>query len=542
MDMDLSFDSPVTPDDDHSTETESLIKRRKRSVLSPLSGVFGDKKKVRSAPASPLSLPSTPESEIDSPMCVPEVVETWVDQYSQLTSDDKMTALLQLMQKCDTSHLKCLKDSIDRQFKRDFISHLPKECALHILSYLEPKDLMVSSQICKRWHELCEDSILWREKCQVEGITKADINCLKKPPKTNLWKQLYLTKRRIEYNWREGKLKPIKELRGHDEHVVTCLQFYGNRIVSGSDDCTLKIWNATTGQCMQTLVGHTGGVWCSEFNGSVIVSGSTDRMLRVWDPMTGQCLHTLHGHTSTVRCMAMSGNTVVSGSRDASLRLWDLTTGKCTGILSGHVAAVRCVQFDGKKVVSGAYDFLVKVWDPKTHACLHTLQGHTNRVYSLQFDGSHIVSGSLDTYIRVWNADTGQCVHTLSGHRSLTSGMELRNNVLVSGNADSTVRIWNILSGQCLHTLEGSHCHDSAVTSLQFTEKFIVTSSDDGTVKLWDLKTGLFLRNLVKLQSGGNGGVVWRVKCTDKKLVCAVGSRNGVEDTRLLVLDFDAHS
>ena len=61
------------------------------------------------------------------------------------------------------------------------------------------------------------------------------------------------------------------------------------------------------------------------------------------------------------------------------------------------------------------------------------------------------------------------------------------------------------MSGQCLHTLEGSHCHDSAVTSLQFTEKFIVTSSDDGTVKLWDLKTGTFIRNLVKLQSGGNG-------------------------------------
>ena len=38
------------------------------------------------------------------------------------------------------------------------------------------------------------------------------------------------------------------------------------------------------------------------------------------------------------------------------------------------------------------------------------------------------------------------------------------------------------------------------------------------------------------------GGVVWRVKCTDKKLVCAVGSRNGVEDTKLLVLDFDVES
>lgn len=36
-----------------------------------------------------------------------------------------------------------------------------------------------------------------------------------------------------------------------------------------------------------------------------------------------------------------------------------------------------------------------------------------------------------------------------------------------------------------------------------------------------------------------SGGVVWRVKCSDVKLVCAVGSRNGIEDTKLIVLDFD---
>ena len=37
-----------------------------------------------------------------------------------------------------------------------------------------------------------------------------------------------------------------------------------------------------------------------------------------------------------------------------------------------------------------------------------------------------------------------------------------------------------------------------------------------------------------------SGGVVWRVKCNERKLVCAVGSRNGIEDTKLLVLDFDS--
>ena len=37
-------------------------------------------------------------------------------------------------------------------------------------------------------------------------------------------------------------------LKGHDDHVITCLEFSGNRIVSGSDDNTLKVWSAITGK------------------------------------------------------------------------------------------------------------------------------------------------------------------------------------------------------------------------------------------------------------------------------------------------------
>lgn len=151
-----------------------------------------------------------------------------------------------------------------------------------------------------------------------------------------------------------------------------------------------------------------------------------------------------------------------------------------------------------------------------------------------------MVSGSLDTSIRVWDVETGACKHALMGHQSLTSGMELKDNILVSGNADSTVKIWDILTGQCLQTLSGPNKHQSAVTCLQFNNKFVVTSSDDGTVKLWDVKTGEFIRDLVALESGGSGGVVWRIRSSPTKLVCAVGSRNGTEETKLMVLDFDA--
>ncbi|XP_051993250.1 F-box/WD repeat-containing protein 7-like isoform X2 [Xyrauchen texanus] len=473
----------------------------------------------------------------------PTGLQEWLRTFQSWSGPEKLLALDELIDSCEPTQVKHMMQVIEPQFQRDFISLLPRELALHVLSFLEPKDLLQAAQTCRNWRILAEDNLLWREKCKEEGIVEPlHIKRRKviKPGFTHSpWKSAYIRQHRIDTNWRRGDLKSPKVLKGHDDHVITCLQFCGNRIVSGSDDNTLKVWSAVTGKCLRTLVGHTGGVWSSQMRDNIIISGSTDRTLKVWNAETGECIHTLYGHTSTVRCMHLHEKRVVSGSRDATLRVWDIETGQCLHVLMGHVAAVRCVQYDGRRVVSGAYDFMVKVWDPDTETCLHTLQGHTNRVYSLQFDGIHVVSGSLDTSIRVWDVETGNCIHTLTGHQSLTSGMELKDNILVSGNADSTVKIWDIKTGQCLQTLQGPHKHQSAVTCLQFNKNFVITSSDDGTVKLWDLRTGEFIRNLVTLESGGSGGVVWRIRASNTKLVCAVGSRNGTEETKLLVLDFD---
>jgi len=475
----------------------------------------------------------------------PQDILDWVSTFSRWTHAERLLAIDQLIDSCEPQQVRHMMQVIEPQFQRDFISLLPKELALYTLSFLEPRDLLRAAQTCRYWRILAEDNLLWREKCKEAGLgdcreffrkrTKLATGFIYSP-----WKSSFMRQHNIEMNWRIQPIRTAKILKGHDDHVITCLQFSGNRIVSGSDDNTLKVWSATTGKCLRTLVGHTGGVWSSQMANNVIVSGSTDRTLKVWNVESGTCVHTLYGHTSTVRCMHLHQTKVVSGSRDATLRMWDVESGECLHVLVGHVAAVRCVQYDGRLVVSGAYDYMVKVWNPDREECLHTLSGHTNRVYSLQFDGVHVVSGSLDTSIRVWDVETGTCKHALMGHQSLTSGMELQDNILVSGNADSTVKIWDILTGQCLQTLSGPNKHQSAVTCLQFNKKFVITSSDDGTVKLWDVKSGDFIRDLVSLDSGGSGGVVWRIRSSQTKLVCAVGSRNGTEETKLMVLDFDA--
>jgi WD40 repeat protein len=106
----------------------------------------------------------------------------------------------------------------------------------------------------------------------------------------------------------------------------------GRRIVSGSGDGTLRLWDASSGkQLGPPLQGHTSDVWSVAFSpdGRRIVSGSLDKTLRLWDASSGKQLGPpLQGHNGEVLSMAFSpdGRRIVSGSGDNSLRLWRVSS------------------------------------------------------------------------------------------------------------------------------------------------------------------------------------------------------------------------
>ncbi|KIJ90136.1 hypothetical protein K443DRAFT_53745, partial [Laccaria amethystina LaAM-08-1] len=135
-------------------------------------------------------------------------------------------------------------------------------------------------------------------------------------------------------------------------------------------------------------------------SGKQIVSGSDDKSVRVWDASTGDELKVLKGHTNSVRSVAFSpdGKQIVSGSDDKSVRVWDASTGNKLKVLKGHTDLVTSVAFspDGKQIVFGSEDKSVQVWDASTGNELKVSKGHTDWVTSVAFspDGKQIVSGS----------------------------------------------------------------------------------------------------------------------------------------------------
>jgi WD40 repeat protein len=192
-------------------------------------------------------------------------------------------------------------------------------------------------------------------------------------------------------------------LKGHESWVMSvAFSPDGTRIVSGSADNTLRLWDAQTGQPLgQPLKGHESWVMSIAFSpdGTRIVSGSEDKTLRLWDAKTGQPLgQPLTGHESTVMSVAFSpdGTRIVSGSEDKTLRLWDAKTGQPLGQpLKGHESWVMSVTFspDGTRIVSGSDDNTLRLWDanliesaPALHALLcKTLRRNLTRAEWAQY-------------------------------------------------------------------------------------------------------------------------------------------------------------
>ena len=162
-------------------------------------------------------------------------------------------------------------------------------------------------------------------------------------------------------------------IRGHDGFVASVtFSSDGEKIVSGSEDKIIYLWDAETGlQLGGPLIGHTAVVWSVAFSpdGKRIASGSEDRTICLWDAETGLQLGSpLTGHSNTVYSVAFSpdGKRIASGSHGKTICLWDAEPGlQLDKPLTVHADFAISVPFppDCQRVVSGLGGNTIHIWD-----------------------------------------------------------------------------------------------------------------------------------------------------------------------------------
>jgi WD40 repeat protein len=250
----------------------------------------------------------------------------------------------------------------------------------------------------------------------------------------------------------------------------------GNKIASGSNDNTIKIWDGKSLELLKTLEGHSGSVRSVSWNhdSSQIASGSVDDTIKIWDSSTGRTLHTLEEHSNSVWSVAWNHDSskIVSGSWDETIKIWGGTrsafslfgggmTWKLLKTLEGHSHWVYSVSWnhDGTKIVSGSRDNTINIWDSSTGTVLKSLTGHSDFVLSVSWshDDSKIVSGSKDKTVIIWNAITGDLMKTLEGHSKevicIAWSPNDRKIASCSWN-EKKIIIWDALTGQVMNTIQ----------------------------------------------------------------------------------------
>lgn len=604
-----------------------------------------------------------------------------LESFDAMPNEMKSFMMYQFLRRCPRKTLHMVADVVNPALKCDFLKELPLELSLHVLSYLDHRDLCRAAQVSKHWRNIVDSNETgWKELfdrdgfslppgelrtaiqqgwgwqdpvgeegCEVDlsqqtRLTASDADLvrhtrLETPAsklrstkrkrsslapsvtservkrrasaqehpkddigsqlelrqhksegpisaaneaavavpdpliglpslrKLHLFKSLYRRHFMIRKSWTSGKVKPSHvAFAAHPRHVITCLQFDDDKIITGSDDTLIHIYDTKTGKLRKKLEGHEGGVWALQYEGNILVSGSTDRSVRVWDIEKGLCTQVFYGHTSTVRCLQILMPTdtgrvengkpvmlpakplIITGSRDSQLRVWRLPEANSrryiqTGppandaecpffirILTGHAHSVRAISAHGDTLVSGSYDSTVRVWRISTGEALHVLHGHSAKVYSVVLDHkrNRCISGSMDSLVKIWDLDTGACLYTLEGHSLLVGLLDLRDDLLVSAAADSTLRIWDPEKGRCKSTLMA---HTGAITCFQHDGRKVISGSEK-TVKMWDIETGDCIQDLLTNLSG-----VWQVKFDQRRCVAAVQRDNL---TYIEILDFGA--
>ncbi|KAF9065696.1 WD40-repeat-containing domain protein, partial [Rhodocollybia butyracea] len=172
--------------------------------------------------------------------------------------------------------------------------------------------------------------------------------------------------------------KNIGEPLDHEAPVLSVVFSADGKFIlplaSASDDKIIHISDIrqlhSSNPIQYKLVGHTEAVTCIQYSpdGTRLISGSTDCTIRLWDTTTREIIATISTN-SPVQCLVVSrsGHQIACGSNEGSIQVWDANTGEQSEVINcgDYEGSISAIVFapDGRRLLSGSTDGEVHVWE-----------------------------------------------------------------------------------------------------------------------------------------------------------------------------------
>ncbi|XP_065355688.1 U5 small nuclear ribonucleoprotein 40 kDa protein [Calliphora vicina] len=260
-----------------------------------------------------------------------------------------------------------------------------------------------------------------------------------------------------------GECENILAMSGHTGAVLEAhFNTEGSQIFTCSTDKTLAIWDIVTGNRIRRLKGHTNFV--NSVHGTrrglqMLCSGSDDRTIRIWDARKKLSVHTLEAPFQvTAVAFNDTSEQVISGGIDNELKVWDIRKGQILHSLKGHTDTITGISLspDGSYILSNSMDNTLRIWDIRPYVpgerCVKIFQGHQHNFEKNLLrcawspDGSKISAGSADRYVYIWDTTSRKILYKLPGHNGSVNDVDFsgKEPLIVSGSSDKNLYLGEI--------------------------------------------------------------------------------------------------
>ena len=426
-----------------------------------------------------------------------------------------------------------------RAIRLDPMTALPVELNAMIFTYLDANTLRACKGVSRSFRYLASDPLVWRGEYLARfnketyvaptpiqiggaGIGRPDV-------RLQNWELMHKAREQINANWDAGRGRAIY-MAGHTDSVY-CVQFDEQKIITGSRDRTIRVWDLNTNRCVKVIGGpnvrpvpgprtlrtvdypsfyhaeasvngtpyghhiyhvpsdyHSASILCLQYDEEILVTGSSDNDLLVWDVRTYEPLRRLKHHQGGVLDVAFDSEHIVSCSKDCTIVVWDRKTLEPLRTLTGHNGPVNAVQLRGNLLVSASGDGVARLWDLSKMECVREFPAKERGLAAVEFsdDAKFVLAGGNDHVTYKFEVATGREVLQYSGHTQLVRSLFLdtQNKRVVSGSYDLDLRVYDYDSGKLITVFP--EWTTSWMLAAKCDYRRIVSTSQDGRILLID--------------------------------------------------------